>query len=77
MDFIKFKDVTKQYKNGVTAIYDLNLTIQKGDFVFVIGSSGSGKSTLIKMLYREERPTKGKIMVGGLDVAKLRNGKVY
>ena len=77
MAFIKFKDVTKQYKNGVTAIYDLNLTIQKGDFVFVIGSSGSGKSTLIKMLYREERPTKGKIMVGGLDVAKLRNGKVY
>ena len=77
MDLIRVKNVNKQYKNGVTAIYDLNLTIQKGDFVFVIGSSGSGKSTLIKMLYREEKPTKGKILVGGLDVAKLRNSKVY
>ena len=71
------KGVNKQYKNGVTAIYDLDLTIEKGDFVFIIGSTGCGKSTLIKMLYREEKPTSGKIIVGGLDVAKLRNGKVY
>ena len=46
-------------------------------FVFVIGSTGSGKSTFIKMLYREEKPTKGKVIVGGIDVAKLRNSKVY
>lgn len=77
MEFIKIKDVTKQYKNGVTAIYDLNISIQKGDFVFIIGGSGSGKSTLIKMLYREEKPTSGQIIVGGLNVAKLRNSKVY
>ena len=50
MEFIKFKGVTKQYKNGVVAIYDLNLSIEKGDFCFIIGGSGSGKSTLIKML---------------------------
>lgn len=71
------KNVTKKYRNGVTAVYDLSLNINKGDFVFVIGGSGSGKSTLIKMLYREERPTSGEINVGGLNVAKLRNGKVY
>lgn len=77
MDLIRIKNVEKRYKNGVTAIYDLSLAIEKGAFVFVIGGSGSGKSTLIKMLYREEKPTKGQIIVGGLDVAKLRNKKVY
>ena len=77
MDLIRVRNVEKKYKNGVTAIYDLNLAIEKGSFVFVIGGSGSGKSTLIKMLYREEKPTKGQIIVGGLDVAKLKNKKVY
>ena len=77
MDLIRIKHVEKKYKNGVTAIYDLNIAIEKGSFVFVIGGSGSGKSTLIKMLYREEKPTKGQIIVGGLDVAKLKDKKVY
>lgn len=77
MDLIRIKNVEKKYKNGVTAIYDLNIAIEKGSFVFVIGGSGSGKSTLIKMLYREEKPTKGQIIVGGLDVAKLKDKKVY
>ena len=77
MELIRVDDVTKQYKNGVTALYDINLKIKKGDFVFVIGGSGSGKSTLIKMLYREEKPTRGNIIVGGLRVNKLRNAKVY
>lgn len=77
MDLIRLKNVYKQYKNGVTAIYDINLSIKKGAFVFVIGGSGSGKSTLIKMLYREEKPTSGQIVVGGVNVAKLRNSKVY
>ena len=72
MDLIRIRNVEKKYKNGVTAIYDLNLDIEKGSFSFVIGGSGSGKSTLIKMLYREEKPTQGQIIVGGLDVAKLR-----
>ena len=77
MDLIRIKNVNKTYKTGVTAIYDLSLTIEKGEFLFIIGSTGCGKSTLIKMLYREEKPTSGKIIVGGIDVAKLRNGKVY
>ena len=77
MKFISVKNCYKLYKNGVTAVADLNVEIAKGEFVFVIGASGSGKSTFIKMLYREEKPTKGIVMVGGVNVAKLRNGKVY
>ncbi len=71
------KNVFKTYPNGVGAIYDLDLNINKGEFVFIVGGSGSGKSTLIKMLYREEKPTRGEIIVGGVNVAKLRNSKVY
>ena len=77
MDLIKLVNVKKTYKTGVTAIQDLNLSIKKGQFVFIIGSTGCGKSTLIKMLYREEKPTSGQLIVGGIDVGKLRNGKVY
>ena len=77
MDLIILRNINKTYKNGVTAIYDMDLTIKKGEFVFLIGETGCGKSTLIKMLYREEKPTKGKIIVGGINVAKLRNSKVY
>src|SRR5690625_3911866 len=77
MQLIQLKNVYKQYKNGVTALCDVNLGISKGDFVFVIGASGSGKSTMIKLLYREERPTKGEVYVGGVNVAKLKNRKVY
>lgn len=53
------------------------MDIDKGEFVFVIGASGSGKSTLIKMLYREEKPTKGDVLIGGINVGKLRNGTVF
>ena len=77
MQLIELRNVYKRYNNGVTALCDVNLTIGKGEFVFVIGASGSGKSTLIKLLYRQEKPTRGEVYVGGINVAKLRNGKVY
>ena len=77
MDLIKIKNVRKKYKTGITAIYDLSLNIKKGEFVFIIGSTGCGKSTLTKMLYREEKPTEGNILVGGLAVEKIKNRKVY
>ena len=77
VELIRIKDLEKKYKTGVTAIYDFDLKVKKGDFVFVIGQSGSGKSTLIKLLYREENPTNGSINIGGIEVAKLRNRKVY
>jgi len=77
MDLIKMKDVRKVYKNGVTALHHIDLGIKKGEFVFIIGETGCGKSTLIKLLYREEKPTEGQILVGGLDVAKIRNRKIF
>ena len=77
MKLIKVEHAYKVYKNGTTAVADISVSIDKGEFVFVIVSTGSGKSTFIKMLYREEKPTKGKVIVGGIDVAKLRNSKVY
>ncbi len=77
MKFIELKNVNKVYKNGVTALADVSVGIDKGEFVFVIGLTASGKSTFIKMLYREEKPTKGTVMVGGLNVGKIRNGRVY
>ena len=77
MKFIELKNVNKIYKNGVTALADVSVEIDKGEFVFVIGLTASGKSTFIKMLYREEKPTKGTVMVGGLNVGKLRNGRVF
>lgn len=77
MKFIEFKDVTKTYSNGITACADVSVQIEKGEFVFVIGLTASGKSTFVKMLYREEKPTKGTVMVGGVNVGKLKNRKVY
>ena len=77
MKFIDIKHCYKVYPNGVTAIADLNLSIDKGEFVFITGQTACGKSTLIKMLYREEKPTKGQVMVGGINVAKLYNSRVY
>ncbi|MDE5630160.1 MAG: ATP-binding cassette domain-containing protein, partial [Bacilli bacterium] len=77
MEFIEFKNIFKVYKNGVSALADVNLSIARGEFVFIIGQSGSGKSTLTKLLYREEKPTKGIVNVGGINVGKLKNGNVY
>ena len=77
MSFIEIKNCYKVYKNGVTAVANMNLTIEKGEFVFITGPSGCGKSTLVKLLYREEKPTKGTVIVGGIPVAKLFNSQVY
>ncbi len=77
MELIEVKNCYKIYKNGVTALADFNISIKKGDFVFIIGHTASGKSSLMKLLYREEKPTKGKVYIGGIDVTKLRNRKVY
>ena len=77
LKFIEIKNCYKVYKNGVTALADLSLSIDKGEFVFITGASGCGKSSLVKLLYREEKPTKGQVMVGGINVAKLYNSRVY
>ncbi|WP_085521284.1 cell division ATP-binding protein FtsE [Tuberibacillus sp. Marseille-P3662] len=73
---IQMKDIWKSYTNGVMAVNNINVDIAKGEFVYIVGQSGSGKSTLIKLMYREEKPTKGQIIVDGKDVAKLKRRHV-
>jgi cell division transport system ATP-binding protein len=73
---IVFEDVTKVYEPDVTALDHVSFTIDKGEFVFIVGASGSGKSTLIKLLLKEIEPTAGKIIVGGRDLTRLKHGKV-
>ncbi|CAM3716751.1 cell division ATP-binding protein FtsE [Erysipelothrix urinaevulpis] len=73
---LRLKDVSKRYKNGVNALYEVNLTISQGEFVYIIGPTGSGKSTLIKVLNGEEIPTKGEVSVGDFNVGKLRHSRV-
>jgi cell division transport system ATP-binding protein len=73
---IECKHVYKQYKNGTNALYDLNISIKQGEFVYIIGPTGSGKSTLIKLLDAEEVPTKGTVNVIGIDVGKLKRKQI-
>ncbi len=75
-DMIQMQDVKKVYPNGITAVNNLNISVKQGEFIYVVGPSGAGKSTFIKMMYREEKPTTGKIMVDGIDLAKLKNKRV-
>jgi len=73
---LKLKEVSKTYKNGVNALYNVNLFIDQGEFVYIIGPTGSGKSTLIKLIDAEERPTQGTVEVAGINIGKLRNGRI-
>ncbi|WP_209121444.1 cell division ATP-binding protein FtsE [Alkalihalobacillus sp. BA299] len=73
---IDMKDVWKTYPNGVSAINGIDISIGKGEFVYVVGPSGAGKSTFIKMMYREEKPTKGDISINGTNLSKVKNRQV-
>lgn len=73
---IRLENVSKSYNNGVHALRDINLTIEDGEFVYIIGPTGSGKSTLIKLLDGEEIPDQGRVLVNDVDVGKLRHSKV-
>lgn len=70
---IKIEGVSKSYGNGAPALNNLNLNIEEGDFVFVVGASGSGKSTFIKLLLKELDPTEGSIVINNTDLGKLKS----
>ncbi len=73
---IEFKNVKKTYQNGTEALNGIDLKIEDGEFVFIVGSSGAGKSTLTKLLTREEKITEGSLTVDEFDLVKMPNRKV-
>lgn len=73
---IKFINVSKVYKNGTKALENINITIDKGEFVFIVGHSGAGKSTMIKLLLKEIEPTSGKIILEDKDITKVKNRRI-
>ena len=70
---IEFKDVTKEYTKGIAALNGINLKIEQGEFVFIVGDSGSGKSTLIRLLMKELDPTSGTIIVNGMNLNRMKH----
>ena len=73
---IVLENVTKVYDPDVVALRDVSFVIEKGEFVFVVGASGSGKSTMIRLLLKELEPSRGRILVGGRDLARLKRSRV-
>ncbi|RSL30787.1 cell division ATP-binding protein FtsE [Salibacterium salarium] len=73
---IEMNNVTKTYTNGVNALNNIDILIEKGEFVYVVGPSGAGKSTFIKMIYREEKPSDGTITIHGTDLTTLKEKHV-
>ncbi|MBC7475133.1 MAG: cell division ATP-binding protein FtsE [Candidatus Sericytochromatia bacterium] len=73
---IQLQGVKKVYSNGVVALNNIDLHIKKGEFVFLVGATGSGKSSLMKLLYREEVTTTGKVFISGISVNDIKPSKV-
>lgn len=73
---IEFQNVTKKYDHGVVALNNINLKIDKGEFVFLVGPSGSGKSTFLKLVIKEEDPTSGNITINGKELSKIKDQDV-
>ncbi len=75
-EVIEMQDVWKTYPNGTHALQGVSVKIDRNEFVYVVGPSGAGKSTFMKLIYREEMPTKGQISVGGFNIGKLKPRKI-
>ena len=74
---IALDDVSKRYPNGTFALRDVDLRVDSGDFIFLVGASGAGKSTLIRLLIREELATTGRVVVDGEDVGRMPRSRVH
>ena len=68
---IEMKNTSKIYENGAKGLHNVNITIEDGEFVFIVGSSGSGKSSFVRLLLKEIEPTNGKIIVNGKDISTI------
>jgi len=75
-NLIELHNITKIYPNNVTALKNISLSIEKGEFVFIIGSSGSGKSTLLKLLLKEIEPTEGEIIINDKNITHLKKKEI-
>lgn len=73
---IQMNNVVKKYPNGVVAANGITIDIKQGEFVYVVGPSGAGKSTFIKLMYREEKPTSGDVIIAGTNLSTLKNSRV-
>jgi len=73
---IEMQDIWKTYADGTTALQGVNVVIDRNEFVYIVGPSGAGKSTFMKLIYREEYPTKGQISVNGFNIGKLKHRKI-
>ena len=73
---IEFRNVSKNYPGGTHALDDVDIMIDKGEFVFILGHSGAGKSTLLKLMLREELPSKGSIMIADYNLVKMRKRQI-
>ncbi|MBN2907950.1 cell division ATP-binding protein FtsE [Polycladomyces sp. WAk] len=73
---IEMHDVWKRYPNGVEALRGIDVKIEQGEFVYIVGPSGAGKSTFIKLMYREEKPSSGVILINGVNVKRVRDWKI-
>ncbi|MDR3179183.1 MAG: cell division ATP-binding protein FtsE [Oscillospiraceae bacterium] len=73
---IEFRKVSKEYRNGTKAVTNVDFKVEKGEFVFIVGSSGAGKSTLLKLITHEENPSSGELIVNNMDISTLKKRQI-